>query len=166
VLAQAAPSGPFVLQSTAFNDGAQLPSQFTCDGAGQSPPLAWSGAPNGTAAYALVEQDVDHAAAAATQGFTQWLLYNMPTSVSQLPAGVPSRPLLSNGVQQGLNDNQMVGYLSACPDRGQPPHHLMFSLFAQDGYVTLETGAAYESVHDALSGHTLGQAKLTALVQR
>jgi Raf kinase inhibitor-like YbhB/YbcL family protein len=156
----------FALASSAFNDGNPLPAEFTCDGSDQSPPLTWSGAPPGTAAYALVEQDMDGAQTAAGQPFTLWLLYNMPSSVSQLPAAVPPRPLLTNGIQQGLNDNQTVGYLGACPDHGQPPHHLAFSLFAQDAFVTLETGAAYESVHDALTGHTLAQTKLTAVVQR
>jgi Raf kinase inhibitor-like YbhB/YbcL family protein len=155
----------FALQSTAFSDGGQLPSDYTCDGSGQSPPLSWTGAPPGTAAYALVAQDTDRTSA-ANQPFTLWLLYNMPSSLTQLGAGVPARPLLSNGAQQGLNDNQTVGYLGACPDPGQAPHHVAFVVFAQDGYVTLETGAAYPAVQDALNGHTVGQAKLTAMVQR
>ncbi|MBV8714894.1 MAG: YbhB/YbcL family Raf kinase inhibitor-like protein [Chloroflexi bacterium] len=158
-------AAPFSLQSTAFSDGGQLPAAYTCDGSGQSPPLTWSGAPPGTAAYALVAQDMDRTSS-TSQPFTLWLLYNMPSSLTQLPAGVPTRPLLSNGAQQGLNDNQTVGYLGDCPDAGQAPHHVAFVVFAQDGYVTLETGAAYASVHDALNGHTLGQAKLTAMVQR
>jgi Raf kinase inhibitor-like YbhB/YbcL family protein len=156
----------FALQSSAFTDGAALPAEFTCDGSGQSPPLAWSGAPPGTAAYALVEQDMDRPTGAAGGPFIEWLLYNMPASVTQLQAGVPATPLLSNGVQQGVNDGQSVGYVGACPDHGQPPHHLQFSLFAQDAYVTLETGAAYDAVKDALLGHTVGQAVLTAVVQR
>ncbi len=31
-----------------------IPSQFTCRGAGQSPPVYWSGAPSGTRSFALV----------------------------------------------------------------------------------------------------------------
>ena len=149
----------FVLQSSAFSDGGVMPSEFTCDGAGQSPPLTWSGAPPATAAFTLIEQDTD-------QPFTLWLVYNMPASVSQLEAGVPPRPLLVNGVQQGLNDTGSVGYSGACPDKGRAPHHVAFSMFAQDGFVTLETAAAYASVHDALLGHTLAQANLSAIVQR
>src|SRR5215467_6670904 len=50
---------PFVLQSTAFSDGATLPPEYTCDGGAQAPPLTWSGAPPATAAYALIEEDAD-----------------------------------------------------------------------------------------------------------
>jgi len=157
---------PFVLQSSAFTDGGALPPEYTCDGGGQAPPLAWSGAPPTTAAYALVEEDADSSAASASGPYVQWLVYNMPISVNQLAAGTPPRPLLNNGAQQGLNSNQTVGYLGACPNSGEPPHHFSFTLFALDGFVTLETGAAYESVHDALMGHTIGQTQLTATLQR
>jgi Raf kinase inhibitor-like YbhB/YbcL family protein len=156
----------FALQSPAFSDGAQLPGDFTCDGLGESPPLMWSGAPPGSAAYALVVQDMDVKATNSAEPFTSWLLYNMPRLVTQLSAGVPPRPLLTNGSQQGLNDNQTVGYATPCPKPGDGPHHFTFQLFAQDGYVTLETAAPPDAVRDALNGHTLGEAKLTAIVQR
>jgi Raf kinase inhibitor-like YbhB/YbcL family protein len=154
----------FALQSTAFADGGTLPTDFTCDGVDQSPPLAWSGAPPGTAAYALIEQDDDNKV--DNTPFTQWLLYNMPRGVTQLNAGVPAKPLLTNGSQQGLNGNQTVGYLGPCPKKGDPPHHITFQLFAQDGYVTIETGASLQAVNDALNGHTIGQTQLTVICGR
>jgi Raf kinase inhibitor-like YbhB/YbcL family protein len=157
---------PFVLQSSAFADGGALPPEYTCDGGSQAPPLAWSGAPPATAAYALIEEDADSSSASASGPYVQWLVYNMPISVNQLAAGTPPRPLLSNGAQQGMNSNQMLGYLGACPNAGDPPHHFSFMLFALDGFVTLETGASYESVHDALMGHTVGQTQLTATFKR
>ncbi len=126
--------------------------------------MEWSGSPPGTAAYALIALDMDVVRSGTP--FTQWLLYNMPTSVTQLSAGLPLKPLLTNGAQQGLNDNGSVGYLPACPDAGGPPHHLTFTLFAQDGYVTLETGASPDSVQSALNGHIVGQATLTVIVKR
>jgi Raf kinase inhibitor-like YbhB/YbcL family protein len=151
----------FALQSSAFSDGGSLPSNYTCDGAGQSPPLSLTGAPPGTAAFALIEQDTD----ATGQPFTEWLLYNMPKTVMQLPEAVAPKPLLTNGVQQGTNDQKTIGYAGACPDPGQS-HHIQFLLYAQDGYVTLETGAGFPAVQDALNGHTLAHTQLTVLVQR
>jgi Raf kinase inhibitor-like YbhB/YbcL family protein len=161
---RAAAHQAFVLQSSAFAGGATLPPEFTCDGADMSPPLAWSGAPPGTAAYALIEQDTD--VHLATEPFTQWLVYNMPRTINQLAPGQPARPLLPNGSQQGQNGNSSIGYFGPCPNRGDPPHHLNFDLFAQDGYVTLETGASIDGVRTALQGHVVGQTQLQALVQR
>jgi hypothetical protein len=157
---------PFTLQSTAFSDGAALPPEYTCDGGAQAPPLTWSGAPPATAAYALVEEDADAQTSDPGMPFVQWLVYNVPIAVNQLAAGTPPRPLLSNGAQQGLNSDQKVGYLGACPNQGDPPHHFTFLLYALDGFVTLETGAAYPVVHEALTGHTVGQTQLTATFQR
>jgi Raf kinase inhibitor-like YbhB/YbcL family protein len=162
--AQAAGFGTFVLQSSAFSVGGSMPADFTCDGAGQSPPLAWSGSPQGTGAYALVEQDTD--VTTNNQPFTHWLLYNIPATVAQLAAGVPASPLLSNGSQQGQNSHATIGYFSPCPNKGDPPHHFNFELFAQDGYVTLQTGADFDAVQAALNGHVVGQTQLEATFQR
>src|SRR5262249_35827850 len=137
-------SQTLVLKSSAFAVGGAMPGDFTCDGAAVSPPLTWSGAPQGTRAFALVEEDAD--AASASEPFTQWLIYNLPVRVRQLEKGVEARPLLTNGGQQGLNSNKTIGYTGPCPDKGAPPHHYSFQLFAQDDYITLETGATAAEV--------------------
>jgi Raf kinase inhibitor-like YbhB/YbcL family protein len=161
---QPAAPQPLRLVSPAFTSGGTLPDEYTCDGLGESPPLAWTGAPPGTAAFSLVEQDMDVKVGA--EPFTHWLVYNMPRRVSMLDAGVPARPLLTNGSQQGQNSRQSIGYSSPCPTRGDPPHHLSFALFAQDGYVTLETGASVDAVRTALAGHVVAEAQLTVTFQR
>src|SRR5437868_5084301 len=57
---QPLPTGARIaLASSAFKDGGAIPAQFTCDGAGQSPPLSWTGVPPGTASLALRVQDID-----------------------------------------------------------------------------------------------------------
>jgi hypothetical protein len=43
----------FQLSSPAFVDGRNFPIEYTCDGAGMSPALAWSGAPAGTKSFAV-----------------------------------------------------------------------------------------------------------------
>ena len=50
---ETATSAPFTLTSTAFSDGAAIPSRHACDGPDLSPPLAWSGVPAGTKALLL-----------------------------------------------------------------------------------------------------------------
>src|SRR4051812_45137047 len=71
-----APSGATVqLTSPAFKDGAAIPAQYTCDGANQSPPLAWSGVPTGTASIALRVQDID-----TPQKFIHWIVYDIAPS--------------------------------------------------------------------------------------
>src|SRR5207302_4695944 len=47
------------LTRPAFAMTAAMPKQFTCDGANESPPLAWSGAPAGAKSFALIVDDPD-----------------------------------------------------------------------------------------------------------
>ena len=49
------------LTSPAFENGAAIPSDFTCVGDDVSPPLSWTGVPAGTAELAVVVRDPDAA---------------------------------------------------------------------------------------------------------
>ena len=40
------------ITSSAFDEGAMIPSQYTCDGINISPPLNWSDAPEATKSFA------------------------------------------------------------------------------------------------------------------
>ena len=48
-----------MVSSPAFRDGEPIPARFTCDGAGDAPPLAWAGVPEDAAAVSLVVDDPD-----------------------------------------------------------------------------------------------------------
>ena len=69
------------LTSAAFTDAGTLPSDYTCDGAGTSPPLAWFGAPADTGEYALLMTTL------APDGLKwNWVLYGIPADTSSLTA--------------------------------------------------------------------------------
>ncbi len=73
---------PFTLSSSAFTDGGTLPVEYSGDGAGISPPLAWSGVPDGTAELALMMTTE------ALDGEKwNWVLYGIPSAVRSLAAG-------------------------------------------------------------------------------
>ena len=71
-----AESSKLHISSSAIADGATIPTQFTCSGANQSPPLSWGGAPQGTKSFALLVEDPD--APAGT--FVHWVVYDIPPS--------------------------------------------------------------------------------------
>src|SRR5438445_11779886 len=80
----------FTLTSSAFTEGAPIPAKHTCDGADVSPPLAWSGAPSGAAAFALIMDDPD--APAGT--WVHWALYELPARSSPPAANAPKTEAL------------------------------------------------------------------------
>lgn len=145
----------FTLQSPAFANGAQIPRQYTCDGADQSPPLQWSDVPVGTRSLALIVEDPD-----APRGtFVHWVLYNLPPEPTALPAAVPHQSDLPSGARQGRNDFRRVGYGGPCPPRG-PAHRYYFHLYALNAPVNLTAGATASELRSAMQGHVLGEAEL------
>jgi len=47
------------LSSSAFSQFADIPSQYTCEGGDQSPPLTWSDVPADAKSLALIVDDPD-----------------------------------------------------------------------------------------------------------
>ena len=97
------PAATLTVTSSGVVAGA-LPVAYTCDGTAQSPPLAWSGAPANTAAYALLFTTIP------TQGTTKynWLLYNIPAGTTSIPAGGTA------GTAGFADDGGGLGYAAPC----------------------------------------------------
>jgi hypothetical protein len=149
-----------VLTSAAFQDGGRIPSKYTCDGDGISPPLAWNGVPRGTKSIALILDDPD-----APKGvFTHWVIFNIPATDNSLHENVQTSGTLPNGATQGSNSGGRIGYTSPCPPSGT--HHYVFHLYALDVQLNLQAGATEQDLLTAITGHVLAEAKLTGLYSR
>ncbi len=151
----------FELRSSAFTNGATIGKEYTCDGADRSPPLAWSGAPAGTKAFALIADDPD----APVGTWVHWVLYDLGGGKNELPAGVPPQDTVADGAKQGVNDFRKVGYGGPCPPPGKP-HRYFFRLYALDAPTGLAPRARKPDVLKAIEGHTLGHAELVGTYGR
>jgi Raf kinase inhibitor-like YbhB/YbcL family protein len=148
-------SGPvFALTSSAFGQGQPIPAYYTCSGAGQSPPLAWTDPPTGTQRLALVVEDPD----APGGTFIHWVLTNIPGSARALAAAQPTTATLPDGSRQGRNSAGSTGYTGPCPPSGL--HHYIFHLYALDTALDLPDGATNDQFLQAADGRILGQVKL------
>src|SRR2546430_12080109 len=112
---------PLKLTSTAFEEGAMIPAEYTCDGQNISPPLSWSGVPDGAKTLALVADDPD-----APRGtWVHWVAYNLPAATKELPENVPAQDALASGGRQGKNDFGKIGYGGPRPPPGAAhPYYL------------------------------------------
>ena len=71
------------ITSSAFQEGANIPSEFTCDGADTSPPLQIADIPSEAKSLALIVDDPD-----APGGlFTHWLVWTIPPQTSAVGEG-------------------------------------------------------------------------------
>ena len=103
-----------------MSDGGQLPAEFTCDGAGVSPPVAWSGAPAGTVEFAVLMSTLPG------DGTTKWnwVLYAVPSTVSGL-----SRAETRVGVFGVGSDGPQAAYQPPC-SQGPGAKEYTFTVYA------------------------------------
>ena len=148
------------LTSSAFTEGGAIPPLYTCDGKDISPPLSWSGAPEGAKSFALIADDPD-----APRGtWVHWVLWNLPATAVELKEALATIPHLPSGALQGKNDSGDSGYGGPCPPSGT--HRYFFKLFALDSVLALKAGATKSQLEAAMKGHVLSQATLMGLYSR
>lgn len=152
---EAGPEARLEVTSSAFSQGEAIPQKYTCDGEDVSPPLAWSGAPDSVASYALIMDDPD--APAGT--WVHWVLFDIPAQTTQLAENTPA----TVGIQ-GNSSWDRTGYGGPCPPGGE--HRYFFKLYALDTMLGLEAGATKEEVLEAMSGHVVAQGALMGTYSR
>ena len=137
------------LISIAFKEGATIPRKHTCDGANDSPPLAWGEAPPQAKSMALIMDDPD----APSGTFVHWVLFDIPPAFSELREGV-------HGVgTPGSNSYRKIVFTGPCPPPG-PAHRYFFKLYALDQLLKLHPGVTKAELERAMQGHILEQAQL------
>ncbi|MFM8468709.1 MAG: YHYH protein [Limisphaerales bacterium] len=120
-------SGNLVLSSAVVKEGGALPTEFTGDGAGISPPLEWRGAPTGTQSFAIV---MDHLAP-GNEMKCYWTLWNIPATTTSLPknardigtlgAGFKGTPGYEPPHSQGPGEKRYTIHLYALSAAAQLP---------------------------------------------
>jgi len=148
------------ITSAAFEEGGMIPRKYTCDGSDVSPPLAWSGVPEGTQSIALISDDPD----APMGTWVHWVIFNIPADTSELPENVPPGPELPGGARQGETDFGRIEYGGPCPPSGT--HRYFFRIYALDAMLDLDSGATKKQLVAAMGGHILAQGELMGKYQR
>lgn len=152
------------IRSAAFAHGGEIPARHTCEGADVSPPLAWSGVPEGTRSLALVVDDPDAPDPARPRTtWVHWVVYGIPPTATGLAEAI-RRDALPAGAREGTNDWKRQGWGGPCPPVGR--HRYFFKLYALD--VTLpDLGAPTKSaLLEATKGHVLAEAELVGTYEK
>src|SRR5712692_12020178 len=97
------------ITSSAFQEGGNIPSKFTCDCADANPALRFEGAPAEAKSLALIVDDPD----APVGLFTHWLVWNIDPKTTEIVEN--SAPV---GAVQGTNDYPNLGYGGPQPPSG------------------------------------------------
>ena len=154
-----AQGGLMTVESSAFTNGGPIPPQYSCDGRGQSPPLHVSNVPPGTKSLVIVVEDPD-----APKGkFVHWVVYGLPPTQLDLPAGAAAENGLPQGAMQGKNGKGQTGWVPLCPPNGL--HHYHFKVYALRDALTLSQPSEEDLLH-AMAGRSLASAEIVGTYQR
>jgi phosphatidylethanolamine-binding protein (PEBP) family uncharacterized protein len=149
------PRAPALLHvsSPAFINGSRLPQRYTCDGAGDEPPVQAGTVPPSTRELVLVVSDPD----APGGTFVHVTRYGL----SRFGAGS-----VDHGGREGLNSDGEEGWTPPCPPKGDDAHRYVWSVYALRQPSGLDAGAKPDEVAGALKKGVLAAGTITARYRR
>jgi len=144
------------LISPAFKNGEIIPSKYTCDGEGVSPPLVIADVPAGAKSLVLIMDDPDIPEAAKksfnVEVWDHWVMFNIPPTITEIAEGKNPAGVL------GKNTRGDFAYGGPCPPDRE--HRYFFKLYALDIMLNLPGGSTKTEVEKAMNGHALETAEL------
>jgi Raf kinase inhibitor-like YbhB/YbcL family protein len=152
------------LASSAFTPNGSIPTKYTCEGAGFSPPLVWSGAGVSTKSFALIVEDPDAPdPGKPTRVVSHWVAYNIPAGTTSLVENA-SKTGMPAGSAHGSNERGTPGYMGPCPPIGR--HRYFFKLFALDTVLQGLNNPKKADLEKAIQGHVVGTGELIGTYQK
>ena len=145
-----------------FQNQQEMPVEFSCKGQGRSPHIRWANPPDRTKSYALTAMDWD-APSPSLRLFAvvHWVLYNIPTDITQISQGSTNADLSSKKIDLGLNIGGQPGYTAPCPPLGT--HRYEFRIYALDVDRIQPASKSKADIMKAMEGHILGYGELVGL---
>jgi Raf kinase inhibitor-like YbhB/YbcL family protein len=152
------------LTSPAFEHQGAMPTRYSCEGEGRSPPLAWSNVPQGTRSFVLIAVDPDiPSSRVRLMEFVHWVLYDLPAEARELPAQVSLHELAQFGAVMGRNGYGQRQYIAPCPVSGA--HRYVYRLYALDVEALQPRQDGKAGVLRAMGGHVLAYGELVGTYQ-
>ena len=152
------------ITSNAFENGGEIPTVYTCEGDDISPPLNFSGVPEGAQSLALIVDDPDAPDPKASKmTWVHWVLYNIPIGTHGLLEDTAQNGL-PLGTTEGENDWHRFAYGGPCPPVGR--HRYFHKLYALDTRLRDLNEPTKAELGEAMTGHVLAEATLIGTYQK
>jgi Raf kinase inhibitor-like YbhB/YbcL family protein len=153
-----------IVTSEAFPDGTAMPFRFTEDGERVSPPIEWSGIPDGTAAILLIIEDAD---SPTPKPLVHAIVIDQREGSASLAEGEISEPVQMWGhFELGRNSFFRRAYLPPDPPPGHGPHRYAFQVFALSDAPGPNTIDGRSAALDAMIGNVIAKGCLIGTYER
>lgn len=139
------------VSSPVIGQGMVLPGRYTCHGRGQSPPVEWSGVPQGTKSIALVLDDSN----APITPYVYWIVFDISPARSYIQAG-----RLPSGARLAVNSSGKATFSPPCPLTRR--HQYRFTVYALNAMLGQRSGAQLVTAWSAIAQHAIARGRLTA----
>jgi phosphatidylethanolamine-binding protein (PEBP) family uncharacterized protein len=157
-------STTFTVGSPDFINGGLLPKLNTCDGAGISPALSFSGIPGNAQSIAVIMDTIPgplRPGEVDIGNHFYLILFDIPASTQMIPAGATNNGTLGQNFQ-----GKKLGYTPPC-SQGSGLKEYTITAFALSEKLNLDPMQATESVIlKAVEGKTIAKSVLVAKYQR
>ncbi len=149
--------GTLKVTSSAFDDGGKIPTEYTCEGKGVPPPIAWSGVPAHAKSVAVTVEDPD----APNGTFEHFIAFNLPPDRKSLPSEALKAIAPGSALVTARNSSGTVGFAPICPPTGR--HHYRFEVVALDTMLQLPPASDAQAVRAAMQGHVIARGELVGV---
>ena len=158
-------AGSLAVTSLAFADHATLPADYTADGAGLSPPVAWAHVPPQAAEVVLIVEDAD---APTPQPLVHAIVVGLPGEAGSLQAGALPSPdhEAEADVTPGRNSFLRARWLPPDPPPGHGTHRYVFQVFALEAGEPLSGTPGRGAVLEAIAARGLASGYTVATYGR
>lgn len=144
-----------LLSSSVFEDGATIPSKFTCDGWDVNPELIVHNVPSEAKSLVLIVDDPD----APGGTFTHWTVWNIHPDTERI-----KEESIPPGAVEGVTDFGRSGYGGPCPPQGT--HRYVFTLYALTDVLDLPDGSSRADLEQSMKNLVCARASLTGTYAR
>jgi len=146
-------TGAIQVASMAFVDHGPIPELFTADGDGTSPPLHWTGVPEGSAGVVVLVEDAD---SPTPHPLVHAIAVDLPGQDGKLHDGdLNEQGEPSVRARLGRHSLLGIGWLPPDPPPGHGLHHYVFQVYALSQTVRWDTHPGRDAVIETLQAHAV-----------
>ncbi len=140
------------IESSAFQNGGEIPRKYGYKKDNVNPPLTISDVPADAKSLALVMDDPD-AMGAVGKVWVHWVVWNIDPSTGEIKENsVPSNSI------EGKTDFGEIAYGGPAPPDKE--HTYLFKLYALDEKLSIDEGSTKSQLEEVMKNHVIAESKL------